>query len=363
MLHRNLLLLIFTIALLFVSVSLAQDKAIAPLVANELLQEAGLEQVWQTKLAVRDSEQIEKLSLLGDKICALTSTNYLFCLNRNNGNLILGVQLAPMGFPVLDPRLYENQLLVVAGNKLMQIDLSQSAPASTFKFNYTVVYPAVRNKANLYTIGADKRVHAISAAEKLPVFEVTADNGSMPTGLFAADEYVVFTTGQGNVICVSATSPQLLWQFDTTGPITAAPVRDNNDLYVASEDTKVYKLTTAKGKQVWKCQLGGILKTSPRVAQTAVYQYAQSRGISAINKDSGKLLWTVDEGIDLLAEANGKAYIMTNNRMVAVVDNTTHKQLFSINFAQAALEAPNTVDGKIYVSDRMGRVACIAVAK
>ena len=363
MLHRNLLLLIFTIALLFVSVSLAQDKAIAPLVANELLQEAGLEQVWQTKLAVRDSEQIEKLSLLGDKICALTSTNYLFCLNRNNGNLILGVQLAPMGFPILDPQLYENQLLVVAGNTLMQIDPSQSAPTSTHKFSYTVVYPVVRNKANLYVMGADKRIHAITATEKLPVFDVTANNGSMPTGLLAADEYVVFTTDQGNVICVSATQPQLLWQFDTTGPITAGPIRDNNDLYVASEDTKVYKLTTAKGKEVWKCQLGGILKTSPRVAQTAVYQYAQSRGISAINKDSGQLLWTLDEGIDLLAEANGKAYLMTNNRTVSVMDNTTRKQILTINFAQAWLAAANTADGKMYISDKTGRVACIAVVK
>ena len=56
-----------------------------------------------------------------------------------------------------------------------------------------------------------------------------------------------------------------------------------------------------------------------------------------------------------LAQRNDKAYIMTRDRTVAVMDNDTAKQMFTINFADASLGTPNTADGKIYVADRAGR--------
>ena len=114
MFYRSYILLV---VLLFTSIGVAQDQAIAPLVAKDILAEAGLSQLWQTKLAVKNGERVETLTLLGDKIYALTSDNYLFCVNRNSGNLVFGMQLAPKGFPVLELCSYENQLLVVAGNK------------------------------------------------------------------------------------------------------------------------------------------------------------------------------------------------------------------------------------------------------
>ena len=67
--------------------------------------------------------------------------------------------------------------------------------------------------------------------------------------------------------------------------ITAAIVKDNNDLYAASWDTNLYKLRASTGRLLWKYQLGGILKKSPRVTQTAVYQSAADRGVTAVDKD------------------------------------------------------------------------------
>ena len=81
-------------------------------------------------------EQVERLLLLGDKVYALTSTNYLFCLNRDSGDLVFGMPLATEGFPVLDPQLYKIQLLVVAGNRLIQIEHLDRRDNDTEKFSY-----------------------------------------------------------------------------------------------------------------------------------------------------------------------------------------------------------------------------------
>jgi outer membrane protein assembly factor BamB len=359
MFYRNYLFIV----LVFTSTTLAGDNSSSPLVAKGLLKEAGLGQIWQTKLAVKADEQIDRLYLLGDKVYTLTSSNYLFGLDRNNGNVVFGMQLAPEGFPVLDPQLCGNELLVVAGNTLARINPVQGTVTHKFKFDYTVTTPVVQNKAIFYVAGAKRRVYAMDTNENVHIFEVAAENDSEPTTVLATDKYMVFTTDKGNVICILANVPQLVWQFNTADSITASLVMDNNDLYVSSWDTKVYKLDVATGKQQWKAELGGMLKTSPCITPNAVYQHVDNKGLTAIDKKSGVLLWTVDDGIELLAEIGSKTYVMAANRTVAVVDTAGGRQLFSVNFAQTILQAANTVDGKIYVADRAGRVACITAAK
>ena len=273
------------------------------------------------------------------------------------------MQLAPEGFPILEPQLCQNRLLVVAGNKLIQIDAATGAVTYTQKFDYTIVCPMVRNRENLYVAGVDKRIHAIAMADRVQLYEVAADNDSTPTSVLADNEHVLFATDKGNVICMRADKPERLWQYDAAEKITAPIVRDGNDVYVACWDTRLYKLKASTGRPSWKYQLGGILKNSPRVTQAVAYQPVAERGVTAVDKESGKPLWTADDGVDLLAEINGKAYILTKDQTTAVIDNTTHKRLFAMNFAQVSLHAVNTIDGRIYVADRNGRVACIAAEK
>jgi outer membrane protein assembly factor BamB len=346
----------------FASVCMPRTIAAEPLVSGQLLSQAGLEQIWQVKLAIKPGEQIEKISVLGNEICALTSRNYLYCLNRNSGKVLFGLQLANPGFPVLEPRRYNDELLIVAGNSLMQINALHGTVTDKTKIDYTVICPIVRNNDYFYIAGIDDRIHAVDV-NMIPMFMAAADDGSMPTSVIAENDYVAFATDKGDVICISPIGPQLLWQYETKGKITAGLVKDGNDIYAASADTRIYKFDALRGRIIWEYQLGGIPKHSPRITHDTVYQYVADKGVTAINKQTGEPLWTVDTGIDLLAQFNGRACVMTCDGTMVVMDNETGKQAVSLNFAQACLGSPNTIDGKIYIAGRAGCLACITAAK
>ncbi|MBA7707619.1 hypothetical protein ES703_116495 [subsurface metagenome] len=64
-------------------------------------------------------------------------------------------------------------------------------------------------------------------------------------------------------------------------------------------------------------------------------------------------------GVDLLAETGGKAYVITNERTLVVMDNNTGKQLYSVNFAGVSKYTANAGDSKMYIANEDGRVACI----
>ena len=85
--------------------------------------------------------------------------------------------------------------------------------------------------------------------------------------------------------------------------------------------------------------------------------------MSAIDKNSGALIWQLPEGVDLLAEVNGKAYVITNVGMLVVMDNKKAKRLHSVNFARVSKYATNVTDSKIYIADEAGRIACLRPVK
>ena len=110
---------------------------------------------------------------------------------------------------------------------------------------------------------------------------------------------------------------------------------------------------------VWKYHTEGVLDRPPQVTKDVVYQYAPARGLTAIHKQSGQTIWALREGVDLLAEAAGKAYVITKEKTLTVMDNATGRKLYWVNFAPVFHYAANTADAKIYVADAQGHIACL----
>ena len=78
----------------------------------------------------------------------------------------------------------------------------------------------MRNDKHIFIAGTDRRLHAIVADEYWEAFAVTADNDSMINSLVVDNDFVVFSTDAGNVICTSSQSRDKHWQRDIAVGIT-----------------------------------------------------------------------------------------------------------------------------------------------
>jgi outer membrane protein assembly factor BamB len=329
------------------------------LVSTKLLEQAGLEQLWGNKLPIRESENLERLFILGNRLYGLSDRNYFVCLNREKGNVIFSRNIADAGLPVVGLGLYEGKLLSIVGNRLVEINPESGTETASGLLQFSAVCPAVRNSEYLYLAGTDRRLHALRSTDKVEIFEAAADNDSMITSIIADEQLVVFATTKGNCVCISPDKPEKLWQFDAADGIAGAIVRDQDSLVLASKDTNIYKIELSTGKLVWKYQTTAVLDKGPRATKDTVYQYVRDRGLAAIDNKSGRALWQLAEGVDLLAEAAGKAYVITSDSKLAVMDNRNAEHLYSVNFAAVSRYVTNTADSKIYIADKAGRIACL----
>ena len=246
---------------------------------------------------------------------------------------------------------------------MYEIDPNTGIGHSTIDVEYGIVCPAARNNSFIYLAGADRRLHVLRAEDKVQVFKVAAGNDSIITTVLADEAFIVFGTDRGNIISILPNQPVHLWKFDASGAIVGSIARDGMSLYFASEDMNVYRLDIIGPPEgwrlVWKYQTNGMLNTTPCVAKSIVYQVIYGKGLTAINKNNGTFLWSVPLGIGFLAEAKGKAYVITKDGTLVVMDNNTNKRLYSVNFAGVTRYAANIVDSKIYIADKLGRIACL----
>jgi len=358
-LRWKLFFLIFVIFVCTFSSSWGAEAAGCRLVSPELLESGNLEVVWETKLPIQESESLDQLVIIGSRIYALSSKNYMVALNKEKGNVIFSKSIAQAGFPVVGLELYGEELFSVVGNNLVEINTEFGAERQSTRLKYGVACPAARNKSYFYVAGSDKRVRVLQAEDKVKLFEVAAESHSRITSLVASDEFIVFSTESGDVISVLAGQPRKIWSFNAADGVVGPIVRDENRLFVSSKDTNVYKLNILTGQLIWKYQTGGILERGPVVTENAVYQHARGEGLTAIDKESGESIWVLEEGVDLLAEAEGKAYVITGMETLVVMDNVKQKRVYTMNISDVTRYAVNVKDSNIYIGDDSGRIACL----
>jgi outer membrane protein assembly factor BamB len=339
--------------------SFAVEGKLEELISRELAKTCELEVVWQNELPMGKAEALERLFVIGNRVYALSSSNYMVSLDRETGKVVFSIQVARAGLPAIGFELCNDELFSVIGNRIVEINPESGAERSVKGLKVGVICPAVRNSTYFYVAGADKRVHAFRAEDKVQVFEAAAQNASGITSVLADERFVIFTTDAGNVISIRPDKAELLWQFDARGGIVAPIVKDGDSLFVASGDTNIYKLDIVTGRFDWKYQAQEVLTRGPQVTGEIVYQSVDNKGLTAIDKKSGKALWHLAEGVDLLAQGGKRTYVITNSGELAVMDNQKAKRVCTINLAGVSRYATNVADSKIYIADKSGRVACL----
>jgi len=362
---RFTIVLVFSVSALWITQnSLAGQSSYKPLISQELLKHAKLKMLWDNELPIEKNENLERLFLFDNRFYALSDRNFMFYLNEKNGKIIFGNNIEPAGLPIMGLKFYSNELMYVSSNsKLVQLNAQSGALLNTTDIGFSITCPVARNSSFFYLAGTDNRLHAIHAANKVQAFEVAADNESMITSVVADETSAIFATAAGNIICISPDQPQRLWQFDASKAIVGEVITDGMSLYFASSDTNVYRVDRVglpeKKRLIWKHQTAAILEDAPIVTRDIVYQHVSGKGLTALNKDTGSALWQVPGGIDLLAEAGNKAYVITATKTLVVMDNIKAKKLYTVNLVGVTKHASNITDNKIYIADNLGRIACL----
>ena len=133
-----------------------QEPIFDKLVSQDVLDAGNLELIWQSIVPLKKGETFKLLKIINNRIYALSSQNYLACLNRENGQPVFNRDIGQPNFAVLGLDLYGDELYSVIGDRLTQMDNGTGQTISEKSFSYGIACPAARNE-NYFYIGASAR--------------------------------------------------------------------------------------------------------------------------------------------------------------------------------------------------------------
>jgi hypothetical protein len=141
----------------------------------------------------------------------------------------------------------------------------------------------------VYIGDQDGKVYCINTDDGSTIW--TADNPGGTCGAAAVGNNVaVFTSMTGYVRGYHADNGTLLWTFKTRGPVTAAPVMEGTDIYVACHGRRAYRINMLTGAVVWTSpDLGAQVVQPVALDARSVYTAAENMRAFALNKDDGSI--------------------------------------------------------------------------
>ncbi|WP_300457837.1 right-handed parallel beta-helix repeat-containing protein [Desulfobacula sp.] len=163
-----------------------------------------------------------------------------------------------------------------------------------------------------------------------------------------------------NVLSSAPSTHHVLWRFETSDTVVAAPVVYQNIVYAVSSDCRLVALDADTGDFIWEsvpdtthCGQTGI---SPAVNEDTVFLGMGSTGqgkIYALNRLTGQILWQYD-AVDGIGTSplyyQGKLFVTLWNTTVLALRADTGELLWSRETGGANKEASAMIaDGKLYV--------------
>jgi hypothetical protein len=121
----------------------------------------------------------------------------------------------------------------------------------------------------------------------VPLFFISVVPASAEDAMFRANPEHTGVYGNGGI----GPGNTELWRFATGGIVYSSPAVANGIVYVGSEDKNLYAIDAVTGKEKWRFTTGNHVFTSPAVANGIVYVGSEDKNLYAIDALTGKEKW------------------------------------------------------------------------
>ncbi len=170
-------------------------------------------------------------------------------------------------------------------------------------------------------------------------------------------EDLVFASQSGSVFNCTANQKILNWDFQVDGAIEGEIAVDAESVYVSSTDRSLYRLDMVSGVPRWRVRFPEPLHHGPVVIGNMVFQYCDTQGVSAIDAETGKVLWSASAARNV-ASRSGDRVIVSAGTQLQQVAADTGEVLETVTLPSHTRAVLNTQDETLYIVSRLGTVFC-----
>jgi hypothetical protein len=172
---------------------------------------------------------------------------------------------------------------------------------------------------------------------------------------------VLQTGANGHFFALSKGAPlHELYTFDANAGVAAPLGQHGNFAYIASQDFRIYALDMETGQVLWRFVTGGPIVRQPRVLDEDVFVGTERSGLYRLSRASGEMLWRNFAASRFLAANKKFVYCKNPRGQLLVLDRARGSVLATYEGARDfVVPMPNELTDRLFLASQDGLILCL----
>jgi outer membrane protein assembly factor BamB len=330
-------------------------------VVPSVLEANGMDMLWHTQLVLAKKTHVVRLWLCNSLLIGLGDDNRIYAVDAKTGVRRWSVPTAPVHETVWQPAVYGDKVWVASTTTLFGLEAATGRETSRRRLDFAVSGRPAACETHVFIPNVAGYLEALAVVPDTVPWRRWME-GTVTAGPALDNTMVYFASQGGQVIASNQVRHRTAWLHRTEGAVTADLRCAKGGLaLVASLDYSVYAFAGSSGRLAWQYHAGEPVRMAPYTQGDLVFVFTASKGLTAVDVESGDARWTLAAGRDYAAADTKNAYIVSRGDDILAVSRTDGTVRFGLPLRRGTLVGENETDsGVLYLATPEGQVMAAA---
>jgi outer membrane protein assembly factor BamB len=320
----------------------------------------GLTTDWATHIHLdRTRDRVTSITQHSGMLFAQTERGTLHAIDAETGQTAWYTRVGERDYPSLAATADGKNVAVVNGGHLYVLSLATGEPVWETEIRGAPAAPAAMGHDHIYVPLVDGTLVAYELSESRKSAWRYAGAGRPDATPLVTNKSVLWTTTRGMVFGSRATELDILFRFETGGPVLCTPAYRPPLVYVASMDRYVYAIDESTALVKWRFSAGAPLGQSPVVIEDDLFTITDAGGMYSLDAETGAENWWTQDVTQFLAASPTRVYAADAFGRMLILNSQTGTRLATLNTVFLPLKVTNIETDRLYLGTDTGILQCV----
>jgi len=205
----------------------------------------------------------------------------------------------------------------------------------------------------------DNNLYALDAKDGTFKWKFPTDGG-IPTRP-AAEEDMIFIASEDQRLYAVSDEGSILWSYYTEGPIRSSPVISEGHIFFGSDDSKLHVVNLLNGNRAWRAEAASPVRSTPYITNERVYFGSESGDFYCVDF-RGELKWRFKAKRAITSSpivVDGVVYFGCMDWTFYALEAEGGWQIWRFRLGRPTISSPAFAEGKIFTGCADGHIYAI----
>jgi len=338
------------------------------MLGSDRLVRFGLTTDWATHVHLdRTRDRVTSITQHHGMLFAQSERGTLHAIDAETGQTAWHTRVGNRDYPSLAATSDGKHVAVVNGGHLYVLDMATGEPLWEAEVPGAPAAPPAMGHERIYIPLVDGTLITYAKSNETttsgkPIWEYAwryAGAGSPDATPLVTNTSVLWTTTRGMVFGSRAKELDILFRFETGGPVLSTPAYLPPLAFVASMDRYVYAIDELSALVKWRFSAGAPIGQSPIVIDDEVYAITDAGGMYALDSELGTQKWWAEDVTRFVSASGSRVYAADAFGRLLVLNAETGNRLAALNTQLLPQKVTNIETDRIYLGTETGVLQCV----